>query len=185
MSPCNTKPSDEVRESRVRERERPLEQRVSVLDRAPMESDAAPEPMLTGPMRQEVDVASVRLALTFDGCRIYVGLGTRYDSLFLAVDGPNGGGSSVGPRSTLVTDGARVQGGEGRTIGIVTDPVIAVRVGGVEAVLANNVFIANASLYEAIVVTTPEGERTLPRPPQPDPRRSTTRRLQGPFLPLV
>jgi hypothetical protein len=169
----------------VRERERPLEQRVSVLDRAPTESDVVPETVLTAPMRQEVDVASIRLALTFDDRRIYVGLGTRPESLFLGVDGPNGGGASVGPRATLVTHGARVQGGEGMTIGVVADPVTAVRVGDVEAVLANNVFVAEASLSGGIVVTSPAGERTVPRPPQPDPRRSTTRRLQGPFQPLA
>lgn len=169
----------------MREMERPLEQRVSVLDRAPTESDAVPEPMLTAPMMQELDVSSVRLALTFDDCRIYVGLGTQPESLFLGVDGPNGSGASIGPRATLVTHGARVQGDGGMTIGIVADPVTAVRVGDVEAVLANNVFMANASMYEGIVVTTAEGERTVPRPPQPDPRRSTTRRLQGPFRPLV
>ena len=146
-----------------------MEQRVSVLDRAPTAADAVPEPMLSTGMGQEVDVASIRLALTFDDCRIYVGCGTRNGSLFLCVDSPDGGGSSVGPRATLVTHGARVQGGDGRTIGIVADPVTAVRVGGVEAVLANNVFVANASLYDGIVVTTPEGERRVPRPPQPDP----------------
>jgi hypothetical protein len=169
----------------VRERERPLEQRVSVLDRAPTESDAVPEYVLTAPMCQEVDVASMRFALAFDDRRIYVGVGTRPESLFLGVDGPNGGGASIGPRATLVTDGARVQGGAGLTIGIVADPVMAVRVGDVEAVLANNVFVAHASLYDGIVVTTPEGERTVPKPAQADPRRSTTRRLEGPFQPLV
>ena len=169
----------------MRERERPLEQRVSVLDRAPAESDAMPEPMLTAPMSQEVDVDSIRLALTFDDCRIYVGLGTRDDSLFLCVDDPNGRAASLGPRATLVTHGARVQGDDGRTIGIVPDLVTAVRVGEIEAVLANNMFVAKAFLYDGIVVTTPEGERTVPRPPQPDPRRSTTRRLQGPFRPLA
>jgi hypothetical protein len=162
-----------------------LDQRVSVLDRAPTELDAVPEYALAAPMSQEVDVASIRFALAFDDRRIYVGLGTAHESLFLVVDGPNGGGASVGPRATLVTHGARVQGGEGLTIGVVADPVTAVRVGDVEAVLTNNVFVAYASLYDGIVVTTLEGERTVPRPPQPDPRRSTTRRLEGPFQPLV
>jgi len=124
----------------VREKDRPLEERVSVLDRAPTESDVIPEPMLTGAMRQEVDVASVRLALTFDDCRIYVGLGSRSESLFLCVDGPNGGGGGTGPRATLVTHGARLQSSGGITIGIVADAVTAVRVGEVEAMLANNVF---------------------------------------------
>ena len=136
-------------------------------------------------MKQEVDAASVRLALDLDDCRIYVGLGTREESLFLCIDGPQGGGASVGPRATLVTHRARIQGNGKTTIGIVADLVTAVRVGDVDAVLANNVFVAHASLHEGIVVTTPEGERTVPIRPQPDPRRSTTRRLQGPFQPLV
>jgi hypothetical protein len=169
----------------VREADRPLELRVSVLDREPTESDAVPEHMLTAPVTQGVDAASIRLALALDDCRIFVGLGTREESLFLCVAGPHGGGASIGPRATLVTHGARWQGHGNRTVGIVADLVTAVRVGDVEAELANNVFMANASLYDGIVVTTPEGERTVPRPRQPDPRRSRTGRLQGPFRPLV
>lgn len=49
-------------------------------------------------------------------------------------------------------------------VGIVSDEVIAVRVGGTEAMLVNDVFVATgASFDDPIVVTTAEGERALPR----------------------
>jgi hypothetical protein len=47
--------------------------------------------------------------------------------------------------------------------GIVPDPVLAVRVGQVQAVLANNAFMAEASSRDGpIVLTTPKGERVVP-----------------------
>jgi hypothetical protein len=76
-----------------------------------------------------------------------------------------------------VTHGARVQGEvhneglhdeEHEVVGIVSDEVTAVHVGGNEAVLVNNVFVAiGASLDDPIVVTTVEGKRTVRRPKLP------------------
>jgi hypothetical protein len=126
---------------------------------------------------QDVDVASVRLAFTDDRRRVYLGLAGPGDNLFLWSESAFGGGGGIGPRETLVTHGARVQGGvhneglhdeEREVVGIVSDEVTAVHVGGHEAALVNNVFVAiGASMDDPIVVTTVEGERTVRRPRRP------------------
>jgi imidazole glycerol phosphate synthase subunit HisF len=70
-----------------------------------------------------------------------------------------------------VTHGARIQGGWNdhgyETVGIVSDLVTAVRVGDVEAVLANNVFVADTFSFDEIVVTTADGEQAVRRPNEP------------------
>ena len=157
----------------MRETDRPLPLRLSVLDRMRAESDALPEPHGAGPMMQHVDVASVRLAFSDDDHRVYLGLAGPGDSLFLWSESTFGGGVSIGPRETLVTHGARVQSswnsdGGGEVVGIVSDEVTAVHVGGAEAVLGNNVFVAvGASSDDRIVVHTADGERTVRRPRLP------------------
>ena len=117
--------------------------------------------------------------------RVYVGLGTRAESLALWMDTAEGGGGGVGPRSALLTHGATRQGHGGTRgfviVGVVPDLVTAVRVGGLEAELADNVYAARASLYDEIVLTTIGGrERTVPPVARPNPRRSTTNRVRGP-----
>jgi len=156
----------------VGETDRPLPVRVSVLDRVPTELDALPEHLSVGPMLQDVDVASVRLALALDHRRVYVGLAGPGDCLFLWSESQFGGAGSIGPRETLVTHGARVQSSwsdDGcEVVGIVSDEVTEVHVGGTEAVLANNVFIAvGAAFDDPIVVQTADRERAVRLPRQP------------------
>jgi hypothetical protein len=128
-------------------------------------------------MMQFVDVASVRLAFSDDEHRVYVGLAEPGDSLFLWSESTFGGGGGIGPRETLATHGARVQSGvrneglrdeEREVVGIVSDEATAVHVGGTEAILSNNVFVAvGASYSDPIVVQTANGQRTIRRPSLP------------------
>lgn len=155
-----------------------------MLDRPAAESDALDAHFLQR-LASQIDVGSVRLALAVEGLRVYVGVGTQPETLFLALDTKSGGGSSIGPRETLVTHGATRQEHSGIrgsvTAGIVPDIVTAVRVGGLYAELGNNVYVARAPVYEEIVLTTIGGrERTMPPVPRPDPRRATPNRLPGP-----
>jgi hypothetical protein len=70
-----------------------------------------------------------------------------------------------------VTHGARIQGSWNdhgyETVGVVSDLVMAVRVGDVEAVLANNVFVADTFSFNEIFVTTADGEQPARRPNEP------------------
>jgi hypothetical protein len=79
----------------------------------------------------------------------------------------HGGGIWGGPRSVLISHGAAVGWSSneyGSVVhGIVPDPVTAVRVGEIEAIMANNAFIAAASSRDGpIVLKTPNGERVVP-----------------------
>jgi hypothetical protein len=129
----------------------------------------------------------VRLALAFEDLRVYVGVGTRAESLFLMLESTDGSSASIGPRATLVTHGATRQG-SGNTrghvmLGIVPDLVTAVRVDGLYAELANNVYLARARVEDEIVLTLiGGGERTMPPVPRPDPRdpRRSVNRAPGP-----
>jgi hypothetical protein len=169
----------------VREADRPIAERVSVLDRPATDADALPEHHLQGGLAAEIDLSSVRLALVFEDLRIYAGLGTRAESLFLMLESADGGGGGIGPRSTLVTHGATRQGNGSRRghvmLGIVPDLVTSVRVGGLYAEMGSNVYVARARPEDEIVLTLiGGGERTMPPVPRPDPRRTTTNRVQGP-----
>jgi hypothetical protein len=146
-----------------------LSLRVSVLDRVASESDALPESPGAGPVIEGVNLGSVRLAFSDGEHRVYVGLAGPGDSLFLWSENKFGGGGGIGPRETLATHGARIQGGSGdggrEVVGIVCDAVTAVHVGGIEAVLMNNVFVAVGAFPEdPIVLTTGDGSRTVQRP---------------------
>ncbi len=71
------------------------------------------------------------------------------------------------PRSVLISHGAAVgsSSNEYRSVvhGLVPDPVTAVRVGEIEAIMANNAFIAAASSRDGpIVLTTRNGEHVVP-----------------------
>ena len=153
----------------MRESDRPLSLRVSILDRVPSQSDSLPEPLAGGPVMQGLNVGSVRLAFSDGDHRVYVGLAGPGDRLFLWSENKFGAGGGIGPREILATVGARVQSGWGdggrEVVGIVSDEVMAVHVGGTEAVLVNNVFVAvGAFPDDPIVLTTAAGERTVQRP---------------------
>jgi hypothetical protein len=99
---------------------------------------------------QHVDVASVRLAYSNHDHRVYVGVAGPGDSLFLWSESTCGGGAASVPerrslRTARASRAARDEGlrtEEREVVGIDADEVTAVHVGGTEAVLTNNVFIA-------------------------------------------
>jgi hypothetical protein len=139
----------------VREADRPVEERVSVLDRPAAEDDLPP--LVARLIRREpVERSSVRLALADDDRRV-----------FLQFLDPTGGGSCAGPRSTLADLGAIVMWTSSRTrfvvTGVVADLVTAVRVGDVTAALQDNAFAAvvPGGAPDVVVVSTPDGERQV------------------------
>ena len=156
----------------MREADRPAEERLSILDRPRAETDALPAHMLAVPRRpwaQRVDEASSRLALVVGDRRFYIAKGTAEDDLFEFYFDSYGSSSGGGPRSVLVSHGARPgwSSGAGGCVahGIVPDPVTAVRVGEVEAVLANNAYMAAVpSPGGQVVLTTANGEHVVPLP---------------------
>jgi hypothetical protein len=156
------------------EKDRPVEERVSVLDREFADVDALPPEL--GHREDEIgariQAGSLRLAAVAGEVRLYVARGIDEESLFELTCHPTGGGASAGPRSTLVTHGARIGwssgGGLSYVHGIVPDAVTAVRVGDVDSVLGENGFIAiGTSLADPIVLVTADGERTVERPSFP------------------
>jgi hypothetical protein len=162
----------------VREADRPIELRVSVVDRPRADEDVLPIP---GRMFEHgLDESSIRLALVVGDWRMYIARGVNDDEIYQWLAHPSGGGGSGGSRSTFVTHGALVawgSGGDGRCIahGVVPDAVIAVRVDGVQAVLANNAYVAEVpGMWGEIILTTAEGEREFPRPPSLRPLRDAT-----------
>src|SRR5262245_5074461 len=157
------------------EADRPISERVSVLDRPPRADDP---PIFSGAMDDRVDPSSFRLALVDDDRRVYVGRGPD-DELAVLFVGGQGGGGGTGPRSTLTQLGAIVQWTSGRggatgrpgrsrfvVTGIVADIVLAVRVGDVPATLQNNAFAALMphGAADVVTVTTSDGERQVPLP---------------------
>lgn len=158
----------------MREADRPISERVSVLDRPPRDGDL---PIFAGLLDDRVDPSSVRLALVDHDRRVYIGTGADDELSVLFLD-TQGGGACTGPRSSLTESGAIVQltsgwgGATGRpsgsrfvATGIVADSVIAVRVGDVPATLQNNAFAAVMPLgTDVVTVSTSDGERQLPLP---------------------
>jgi hypothetical protein len=148
----------------MREADRQLDQRVSVLDRAPTGSNAVPDKALFADIAG-VDVESIRLALALEDRRVYVGRATPGESLILCLEVLGSRSSSIGPRTTLVTHGALVQGstqGNGFvTVGIVADAVTAVRVGEADAVLGSNVFLVKTPAADQVFVRSADGERAV------------------------
>jgi hypothetical protein len=169
----------------VRESDRPIAERVSVLDRPATDADLPREHYFQGGLAGEVDISSVRLALVFEDLRVWVGLGTRPESLFLMSMGADGGGSCIGPRSTLSTHGATRMGNGSRRghvlVGIVSDLVTGVLVDGLFAELGDNVYVARARIEDEVVLTLiGGGERTLPPVLRPSPTRAQVNRVPGP-----
>ena len=167
--------SDRWKNHAMREADRPVSERVSVLDRRPRDGDL---PIFSGPLDDRVDPSSVRLALVDDDRRVYIGRGADDELSVLFVD-VQGGGACTGPRSSLIESGAIVQwtsgsgGANGRpsksrfvVTGIVADIVIAVRVGDVPATLRNNAFAAvmPRGAADVVTVSTSDGERQLRLP---------------------
>jgi hypothetical protein len=85
----------------MREADRPISERVSVLDRPRRDGDL---PSLRGLLDDRVDPSSVRLALVDDDRRVYIGRGADDELSVLFVDG-QGGGACTGPRSSLTEAG--------------------------------------------------------------------------------
>ena len=151
----------------MREADRPIGQRVSVLDRAPTGLNDLPDRAVLAHL-DGVAPESIRLALAVDDHRVYVGVATPDESLFLCLESTASAGSSIGPRSVLVTHGALIQGSTHEsgftTVGVVADVVTAVRVGDVKAMLGGNVFLAETASADQVVVTTADGERAVMTP---------------------
>ena len=160
----------------MREADRPLAERVSVLDRPVSDGDLPP--IVSRLLDDRVDRSSVRLALVDDDRRVFIGRGADDELSVLFID-PQGGGACTGHRSTLTEDGAIVQwtsgwgGANGRpsksrfvVTGVVADLVTAVRVGDFRATLQNNAFavVMPRGASDAVIVSTPDGERQVPIP---------------------
>jgi hypothetical protein len=153
----------------VREADRSPEERLSVLDRPQADTDALPPHFLAAPERpwaERVDKVTIRLALVADDRRIWVGRGVA-DEIFRFFFDAHGGSIWGGPRSVLISHGAAVglnSNEYGSFVhGIVPDPVTAVRVSEIEAIMANNAFLAAASSRAGpIVLTTRNGEHVVP-----------------------
>jgi hypothetical protein len=126
------------------EADRPIGERVSVLDRPAIDGDSPPE--VSASMLPGVELSSLRLALVDDDRRVYIGR-RGHDGLFVLFLDVRGGSGSEGRRSTLAERGAivawsSVPGDRFVAAGIVADPVMAVRVGEIPAALRNNAFAA-------------------------------------------
>ena len=152
----------------VREADRPVGERVSVLGRPATEGDLPPH--VSRWIGDRVDLSSVRLALVDDDRRVFVGRDAQDGLLVLFVDA-QGAGGSVGPRSTLAERGAIVMWTSSKSrfvvTGIVADVVTAVRVGDVPATLRDNAFAAvlPRGASDVLIVSTPDGEREVALPP--------------------
>lgn len=177
------RPGSRWDDDEVREAERPANQRISLLDRPRTANDGLPEARLLSGAADRLDPTSIRRALVVDDLRIYIGRGFDEEDLFQMYFDAHGGGSAGGPRSTLATHGARVgwSTNDHRCVawGIVPDPVLAVRVGDVEAVVANNAFMAVVRAPgEDVVLTSADREHVVPSPMKA--MRDAFRLNQGP-----
>jgi hypothetical protein len=151
------------------EADQPIGERVSVLDRPATDGDSPPE--VSALMLPDVEFSSFRLALVDDDRRVFIARSGE-DGLFVLLLDAGGGGGSGGSRSTMAERGAIVMwnsipGNRFVVTGIVADPVTAVRVGETPAALGDNAFAAVVPLgaSDVLIVTTPDGERQVPRPP--------------------
>jgi hypothetical protein len=151
------------------EGDRPIEERVSVLDRPASDGDSPPE--VSASDFPGVEFSSFRLALVDDDRRVYIARGGGEELIVLFLDAEGGSGSE-GRRSTLAERGAivtwtSVPGDRFIAAGIVADPVTAVRVGEISAALGDNAFAAvmPVGASDGLIVSTPDGERQVPRPP--------------------
>jgi hypothetical protein len=156
----------------MREIDRPPAERVSVLDRPPNAAEHRPfDRLLLRSLEDRLE--RVRVALDVDDIEVLVGRDGD-DGLFVAIQVARGGGAVGGGSRWVLRDyGAIVlNSGNGRrvfVVGIVADEVAAVRVGDVPAHLGSNAFLAEIGPDDSSVpvITTPEGDREVGRPPRP------------------
>ncbi|MCU1468793.1 MAG: hypothetical protein JWM72_4721 [Actinomycetia bacterium] len=153
----------------VREIDRPIAERVSILDRALDFEDRVDVESV--PFHStSVELETLRLAMRIDDREVLVGRGDD-DVLALGVITRSGGGGCVSLRWVLRERGAIVMTNSNAdgilVVGLVADSVSAVRVGEVPAILANNAFLAAIGPDDSpvVVVTTPDGDREAAGPP--------------------
>jgi hypothetical protein len=156
--------------ARMRESDRPPEERVSLLDREPTAPDRAADESTR--LFAGLSIVQSRVALRADDSQMLVGRDAD-DGLYFTIQQSGGGGATGGgTRGELHERGALVMWcGAGRRVfvgAIVADEVTAVRVGDVPAHLQDNAFLAEIGHDDSQVpvITTPEGDREIgPRTP--------------------
>ena len=155
----------------VTEAERPLHERLSIVDRPQVEGDVPPDPEPS--VRRWIEVAddpsAIRLGLEHAQTRIYL-VPRNGDQISMLLRVSDGGGASTFPRSVFEAHGAKFSmtqvSHEWLVSGVVPDHVRGVRVDGRDAVLANNTFLARLPHHpERLVLVLTDGERTMAVPP--------------------
>jgi hypothetical protein len=168
----------------VRERERPVDERLSLLDRpkADMEIDPPDEDEFRL-FRSDVDLATVRVALRHDLGRIYLAPDARsdLDGIHIFIFKTSGGSGGAGfTRSVFREHGTCVCTTSSMNqpkivYGALPDDVIAVRVGDADDDLGDNAFLAVLPPgVDSIVLTKADAERRV-RLPHPGPRQRQPR----------
>jgi hypothetical protein len=156
---------------RVLENARPIEQRVSALDRLPSVKELEASLFRLTP---RLDPNSVKLALDVGDTRVFIGRSADGEDLFYFFLGSGGGGGSGGPRTGLATRGVKASWSQDSdrsfAFGIVADDVLAVRVADSDAVLQNNAFLAEAPVGSQMVLTLAAGNRVVDFPVSPTAR---------------
>ena len=154
----------------VRESERPLAERVSFLDRPATERDRLAIESRPFLKRRASRLACFRVAVQAEDATVLIGKDDS-DSLFVTCFDTHGGGGSGTGRWVLREHGAimSVASNTDRALlyGVVSDEVIAVRVGGRWAHFENNAFLAeiDRDTVPDIVITTKDGDRPITYPP--------------------
>jgi hypothetical protein len=150
----------------MREAQRPIAERVSLLDRSPRAADrlaVKSRPSLT---RRAEHLERVRLAFEVGDRMVLIGRDDD-DSLYVMFCDSSGGGACGSMRWVLREHGAIAQmSSNGQRVvvtGIVSDEVTAVRVGDVSAMLRNNAFMADIGADDSprVVLTTADGDREV------------------------
>ncbi len=152
--------------------DRPVDKRLSVLDRPASAADALPDyiPSVKRWAQRLPDASAVRLAFADRERCIYLAPGELdgVEQVHVLIREAHGGSATRFPRDALATHGAggisAGENGQGRyTVrGVVSDEVLAVRIGDIDAIVQNNVFIADVSSSpDAVVLATPRGEHRI------------------------
>jgi hypothetical protein len=147
---------------------------LSILQRPRRVGDDPPD---LYPGRPNMRPNTSRLALDHGGTQLYIGEGTRDDSISLQHCENMGGGLFGFPRSVLAEHGAAISSswGSGRrgvsVHGVIPDEVIAVQVNGQHAVMGENVFLVvldDDAVLDNITLTTATGEHEIRYGPPPE-----------------
>jgi hypothetical protein len=155
----------------VLEKDRSIEQRVSALDGLP-----SAEELATGLFRlpPRLDLGTLKLALEVGDTRVFVGKSADGDDLFCFCRGAHGGGGGGWSRTVLASRGIAAAWSQNAhrsfAYGIVADDVLAVRVANCDAVLKNNVFLAEAPVASQVVLTRAAGDQLVDFPTSPSGR---------------